>query len=385
MARDLSRRCAAVTQSEIRSMSVECERVGGINLAQGVCDTPVPQLVRRGAQAAIDEGLNSYTRFDGIDLLRNAIADKMRRYNGIAVDPDTQVIVSSGSTGSFYAACLALLNPGDEVILFEPFYGYHRNTLESVDAVPVYVPLRAPDWALDSRALESAITRRTKAIVINTPSNPSGKVFSRGELESVAQVAMKHDLFVFTDEIYEYFLYDGAEHISPAKLPGMAERTVTISGLSKTFSITGWRIGYSITDPKWTQMIGYMSDLVYVCAPAPLQAGVAAGLSSLDTSFYESLCSEFVGKRKKICAALAACGLKPSIPKGAYYVLADLTRLPGKTGKERAMHLLRTTGVACVPGEAFFHNPEDGASVARFCFAKTDEELDQACERLSRL
>lgn len=385
MAIGLSRRCDTIVQSEIRAMSIECERLKGINLAQGVCDTPVPAAVRDGAHRGMEAGLNSYTRFDGIEELRSAISAKMLSYNGIKADPESEIVVSSGSTGSFYSACLALLNPGDEVILFEPFYGYHVNTLLSVEAVPAFVRMRAPDWAFSKADLEKAVTRKTRAIVVNTPGNPSGKVYTRQELEWISDVAIKNDLFVFTDEIYEYFLYDKRTHISPATLPGMAERTVTISGLSKTFSITGWRIGYSVSSAQWTQMIGYMSDLIYVCAPAPLQAGVARGLVDLRADYYADLCREFVRKREFVCSALTTAGLTPCLPQGAYYVLADLSRLPGKTGKDRAMHLLKATGVACVPGEAFYHDADDGAGLGRFCFAKTDEELEDACRRLARL
>jgi aminotransferase len=385
MTLSLSRRCRNIAQSEIRAMSVECERVRGLNLAQGVCDTPVPPSVRAGAQRAIDEGINSYTRHDGIAELRSAVARKMAHDNGIAADPETQIVISGGSTGSFYSACLALLDPGDEVVLFEPFYGYHLNTLLSVEAVPAFVPMRAPDWIFSKADLEKVVTTRTRAIVVNTPGNPSGKVYTRQELDWIAEVAIERDLFVFTDEIYEYFLYDGRRHLSPATLPGMADRTVTISGLSKTFSITGWRIGYSVSNPKWAQMIGYMSDLVYVCAPAPLQAGVARGLMELDDAYYAGLRAEFVGKREVICSALAKAGLPPYRPQGAYYVLADLSRLPGTNGKDRAMRLLKETGVACVPGEAFFHDPNSGAGLGRFCFAKTDEELLDATRRLARL
>ncbi len=381
----LSRRCADITQSEIRAMSVECEKAGGINLSQGVCDTPVPPEVRRGAREAIDAGANSYTRFDGVAELREAIAAKLRAYNGIESDPDGEIVVSSGSTGSFYSACLALLDPGDEVIVFEPYYGYHVSTLLSVDAAPAFVRLQAPDWSFAPADLERAITPRTKAIVLNTPANPSGKVFTREELGWVAESAIAHDLFLFTDEIYEYILYDGRRHLSPAAIPGMADRTVTISGLSKTFSITGWRIGYSAAHRRWSEMIGHMSDLIYVCAPAPLQAGVAKGLVALGEGYYKGIRDEFVKKRAMICGALERAGLAPCEPQGAYYVLADVSRLPGNTGKERAMHLLAKTGVACVPGEAFFHRPEDGARLARFCFAKTEEELAEACRRLGKL
>ena len=382
---ELSRRCANIVQSEIRAMSIECERAGGVNLSQGVCDMAVPDPVRQGAQEAMDAGLNSYTRYDGIPELRHAIAEKMRRYNGMECDPESEVVVSGGSTGSFYAACLALLDPGDEVVLFEPYYGYHVNTLLAVDAVPTYVRMEEPDWAFERSDLEAVLSPRTKAIMINTPANPSGKVFAPEELELLRDLAVERDLVVFTDEIYEYILYDGRKHVSPATLPGMAERTVTISGYSKTFSITGWRIGYSVCNPTWARMIGYLNDLVYVCAPAPLQAGVARGIRELPDSYYEDFGADFVRKRELLCGTLERAGLPPRWPQGAYYVLADISRLPGGTSKARAMELLRRTGVATVPGEAFFHRPADGAHLTRFCYAKTEEELEDACERLSRL
>lgn len=365
-------------------MSIECEKAGGINLAQGVCDTEIPLPVRRAAQRAIDEGPNSYTRFDGIPEIRQAITKKLNDYNNIAADPEREIIVSAGSTGAFYCACLALLNPGDEVILFEPYYGYHINTLLSVEAVPAYVTMKAPHWTFALEDLEKAVTPRTKGIMVNTPANPSGKVFTREELEGIAAFAKKHDLFVFTDEIYEFFLFDGRKHISPGSLPGMAERTITMSGYSKTYSITGWRIGYTVSDAKWAQMIGYMNDLIYVCAPAPLQAGVAAGIRELKPDYYRALSEEYQGKRDRICEALRKAGLEPSVPQGAYYILADVSRLPGKTSKDRAMYLLQKTGVATVPGEAFFH-ASDGDNLVRLCFAKTDTELDEACRRLEQL
>lgn len=384
MSLSFGNRAALIAQSEIRSMSIECEKVGGINLAQGVCDTEPPFVVRKGVQIAIDEGINSYTRFDGLAKLREAIARKMSEYNGITADPETQITVSAGSTGAFYCACLALLNPGDEVILFEPFYGYHVNTLQAVEAVPTYVTMRAPGWMFTPDDLERAITPRTKGIVVNTPANPSGKVFTRVELQWIAEFAVRHDLFVFTDEIYEYFLYDGRRHVSPGSLPGMADRAITISGYSKTFSITGWRIGYSVSHPCWAQMIGYMNDLVYVCAPAPLQYGVAMGVEELDASFYRNLCTEYQAKRDQICQALEQAGLSPSIPQGGYYVLADVSRLPGTDSKGKAMYLLAQTGVASVPGEAFFDSP-DGKNSVRFCFAKTNTELQEACRRIARI
>jgi len=380
----VSKRSERIVQSEIRAMSIECDKIDGINLAQGVCDLELPIPVKRGAQDAIDKGINHYTRYDGLQELRTAIAVKMSEFNNISVDPEKNIIVSCGATGAFYSACLALLNPGDEVIIFEPYYGYHINTLLAVGAKPVYAMMIPPKWTFGLGDLEKLITGKTKGLMINTPANPSGKVFSRAELEILADFSIKHDLFIFTDEIYEYFIYDGLKHISPGSLPEIQDRTITISGPSKTFSITGWRIGYCACDEKWATMIGYINDLVYVCGPAPLQMGVAQGIEELPDNFYKSLCEEYRLKRDKICSVLEKVELKPFIPEGAYYVLADVGGLPGKTSKEKAMYLLHKTGVAGVPGSAFYHDC-GGEQLVRFCFAKKDEELDQACEQLLNL
>ncbi|HEX4007293.1 MAG TPA: aminotransferase class I/II-fold pyridoxal phosphate-dependent enzyme [Acidobacteriaceae bacterium] len=370
-----------MTQSEIRAMSVECDRVHGINLAQGVCDTGVPSPVMTRAIDAILEGHNIYTRLDGIAALRQAISQKLASYNGVSADPDSEILVTSGATAGFYAACMALFNPGDEVILFEPFYGYHLNTLRALRVHAVDVPMDAPSWAIDFDRLRAAITPRTRGLVLNSPSNPCGKVFTRAELEAIAALAVEHDLFVLTDEIYEYFLYDDAQHISPATLPGMAERSITISGLSKTFSITGWRIGYLAADRRWLGAISYFHDLIYVCAPAPFQHASAAGLVQLPDSFYAALATEYQAKRDRLCSALADAGMTPSIPPGAYYVLADSTVIPGANAREKARTLLHQTGVAAVAGTAFFAEGR-GENLLRFCFAKRDEELERACQAL---
>ena len=361
-------------------MTVECARVGGINLAQGVCDTEMPSPVSAAAIQAIRDGENIYTRLDGISILRHAIASKMERHNGLHCDPDAEILVTSGATGGFLAACMALLNPGDEVILFEPFYGYHRNTLQCLRVHPVVIPLEAPLWQIDFDRLAAAITPRTRALVINTPCNPSGKVFTRREMEAIAQLAEQHDLFVITDEIYEYFVYGSAQHISFASLPGMAERTITLSGFSKTFSVTGWRLGYLAAQQRWLPAIGYFHDLIYVCAPAPLQHGVAAGLLQLSDSYYADLATEYKAKRDVLCEALTAAGLSNVPPDGAYYILADVSAVPGKDAKEKARYLLAKCGVAGVAGSAFFHG--GGDTLLRFCFAKKKQELDAACDRL---
>jgi len=384
MARTVSRRMADLAQSEIRAMTQACVSMKGLNMAQGVCDTPVPSVVTLAAERAIRQGYNVYTRFDGSSELRQAISRKLAHYNGFHADPETDITVSAGATGAFHCACAALLDPGDEVILFEPYYQYHISALLAVEAVPVIVKMRAPEWTYASVRLEQAVTPKTKAIVLNSPGNPSGKVFTREELEGVAGLARRHDLFVFTDEIYEYFLYDGRSHLSIATLPGMAERAITIGGYSKTFSVTGWRIGYSAAAKPWAQAIGAMNDLLYVCAPAPLQMGVAGGINELPEGFYQDLARAYQNKRDRFCSALAKAGLTPSIPAGAYYVLAEVSKLPGVTGKARAMYLLEKTGVAGVPGEAFFSGPE-GADFIRFSYAKTDADLDEACRRLTQI
>jgi aminotransferase len=384
MERHLNQRMAALAHSEIRAMTHACIQAKGLNMAQGVCDTPVPPVVLRAATQAMERGKNVYSRFDGLPELRQAIAKKLAQYNGIVADPETDVTVSAGATGAFHCACLALLNPGDEVVLFEPYYQYHISALLAVAAVPVMVKMQAPDWTFSAAEVERAITPQTKAIIVNSPGNPSGKVFSRQELESIAAIAQQYDVLVFTDEIYEYFLYDGRTHVSLATLPGMANRTITLGGYSKTFSITGWRIGYSVAAAQWAQAIGSMNDLLYVCAPTPLQAGVAAGIHELPDSFYRDLAWDYQRKRDKFCHALAEAGLPPSIPQGAYYVLADASRLPGVTGKERAMFILETIGLAGVPGEAFF-SEADGRQFIRFSYAKIDSDIDDACRRLARL
>jgi aminotransferase len=385
----LSHLSPEVIQSEIRAMTVECQAAGGVNLAQGVCDTPIPDLVVKAAYQAIRDGHNTYTRLDGVEPLRRAIAKKFQKYNHLDYDPQREILVTSGATGAFDAACKALLNPGDEVLLFEPSYGYHLNTLRAGGMVPVMVPLVGKDFTLDRDALTSAITPRTRAIVINTPSNPAGKVFSRTELEFLASLAVENDWFVFTDEIYEYFLYDGVEHISPATLPGMRERTITMSGFSKVFSITGWRIGYLATDSRWTPSLGYFQDLTYICAPTPFQYACAAGLEQLGDDYYASLATDYLVKRDTLCTALQQSGLTPSIPQGAYYVLADASRLPGKTSRDKALYLLAETKVGTVPGSAFFDRrgaqAARGENLLRFCFAKTDADLARACDGLSGL
>ena len=381
-------------QSEIRAMSVACDAMGGVNLAQGICDTEPPALVLEGAQRAIRDGHNIYTRLDGIARLRHAIAAQLSRTHRIEADPDRQILITSGATGAFQATLAALLNPGDEVLLFEPFYGYHAGMIRGVRANPVPVALALPtapesEWKLDPAAVRAAITPHTRAMVLCTPSNPAGKIFTLPELEQLAAIAEEHNLFIFTDEIYEHFLYpraDGtaAQHLSPASLPGLRERTILISGFSKTFSVTGWRVGYLVADARWIPSIGYFHDLLYVCAPAPFQHACADGVEQLPPSFYTALAEDHLRKRTMLVEALRSAGLTPHIPDGAYYILASTGSLQGANSAEKSRDLLARTGVASVAGSAFFRpGSPTGESLLRFCFAKKDADLAEAVRRLA--
>ncbi len=380
-----SDRSQIMTHSDIRAMTIECAKVSGINLAQGVCDLDIPPLVVAAAKKAIDDGWNTYTRFDGLPVLREAIAKKVKSFNGLEADAEKNLICSEGTTGAMYATCLALLNPGDEVIVPAPYYQYHCFTLQMVGAKPVTPNLGPPpEWKFDANAIQECINKKTKAIIINTPSNPTGKVYSRTELKALRDICVDNDLFCFTDEIYEYFIYDGKKHISPASIDGMEERTITISGYSKSFSITGWRVGYAHCHEKWKNTIGYVNDLVYVCTPTPFQIATAKGIEELPSSYYSGICEEYAGKRTMMLDACKKAGLEAYKPEGAYYVLADVSSVPGKTAKDKAIHILKKTGVAAVPATAFF--PDDGGDkMVRFCFAKRDPVLKEACERLAKL
>src|SRR5947209_714845 len=375
----ISDRLRGLVQSDIRRMSRECERVGGINLGQGICDLPtIPELVE-GACDAIASNKATYSKFEGIDQLRERIAKKLEHYNGIKADPAKEIVVTVGSSGGFLNAAMATLNAGDEVILFEPYYGYHLNTLSVLGFVPKFVPLAAPNWDIDFDALRAAFTPKTKAIVVCTPSNPSGKMFTRGELEKIGALCREFGAWIFTDEIYEYIVYDGRKHVSVASIPSCRDITITISGFSKTFSITGWRIGYVIADERVPDPIALMNDRFAICAPTPLQWGVARALEIGD-EYYANMAADYQKKRDMLADALSEAGFKPSIPQGAYYMLAQIPD-EFRDDKEAAQALLETTRVASVPGSAFFVS-EAGKRMLRFCFAKDFDSLAEACDRL---
>jgi len=378
-----SRRIANLQPSDIRLMTRECERVGGINLGQGLGDLPTPPSVKEGAIQAIRAGYNTYTPSEGIPGLRYCVAEKLRRDNGLDVDPDKQIVISSGTTGAFASALTALLNPGDGILLMEPYYAYHLNTILLSELEPQFLTLTAPEFALDEVNLRAAIRPNTRAMVVCTPSNPSGKMFSRDELNIIDRVAEENNLLIISDEIYEYITYDGRKHISPASVGQLGRRTVSIMGFSKTFSITGWRLGYAVAEPALASAINLVNDLLYVCAPSPLQHGVAAGLKAAP-EYFQTLRTAYQRKRDILCDGLADAGLTPLVPQGAYYVLANISHLGLPDAKTAAMHVLERTGIACIPGSAFYRGSE-GENLVRFCFAKEDAILLEAVTRLRKL
>ena len=373
-------RLANAAVSDIRAMTRACDAVGGINLGQGVCDLPTPAPVADAAHAAITAGKAMYAPPEGLPALREAIATRVARDYALQVDPTREVVVTLGATGAFAATMLALFDPGDEVVLFEPYYGYHYNTAVGLGLRPVLVPLKPPTWSFDRAALEGAITPRTRGVVLCTPGNPSGKVWSSEELDALGAVADAHELTVVTDEIYEHIVYDGRRHTPMATRPGMRARTVTISGCSKTFSVTGWRVGHAIAPPEAAQRIAVAHDLLYVCAPTPLQHACAAGLAMPD-AYFTGLSAMYTRKRDILCAALTDAGLTPYVPEGAYYVLADARRLGFATAREAAHAVLERAKVASVSGASFYRDPV-GETLLRFCFAKDDDVLEEAARRL---
>ena len=383
--RPLARRTDRLRQSDIRAVTAAVDRVGGINLGQGICDLATPGPIRAATIEAVDASRSIYTAYNGIRPLREAILDKVRDFNALpASDPD-EVFVGAGSTAAFVSAMLALCDPGDEVVLFEPFYGYHLGLLRLFGVTPVGVKLVEPGWAIDWDALEAAITPRTKAIVICTPGNPHGKVWTREELDRLLDLMRRHDLWAVTDEIYEYMTYDDRPHISLASLDDAWERTITLSGFSKTFNVTGWRLGYAVGRADVLEKMGLVADLVYICAPAPLQYGFASALPAGD-AYYDGLARDYAERRRIMGETLDACGFDHSWPEGAYYAFASFAGRAGERGFEddraACTTLIDRAGVATVPGSAFFSDPADGRYRLRFCFAKEMDVLEEACRRL---
>jgi len=378
----LAARTAGFTESVIREMTRLNAMHGGINLAQGFPNFAAPQALKDAAKRAIDADINQYAITWGAKSLRDALSRTYAELYGMRVDPETMLTVTCGATEAMISTLLALVDPGDEVIVLEPFYENYGPDTDIAGARPVYVPLRPPENVFDRDELRKAFGPRTKAIIVNTPNNPTGRVFTRDELTFIASLCVEHDVVAVTDEIYEHIRYEG-EHIPIATLPGMAERTVTISGASKTFSVTGWRVGWIVAPPELTAGIRKVHDFVTVGAPAPLQEAVAEGLA-LGRPYYDSLATEYRKRRDLLVPALEAAGFAPRRPEGAYYVLCDITPFGFDDDTTFARWLVSEVGVAGVPGSSFYSEPALGKHLIRFTFCKTHDVLEAAAERLVR-
>lgn len=386
--RRVSQKAERFTESVIREMTREAMKHGAVNLSQGFPDFAAPEDIKRAAADAIADDVNQYAITWGAKDFRDAIAEKSKWYLGLDVDPETEITVTCGSTEGMIAAMMATVDPGEEVVVFEPFYENYAPDAVLSGATPRYVPLRAPDWTFDREELRAAFNERTKAVILCNPNNPTGKVFTRDEMEFIASLCREFDALCFTDEIYEHILFprEGAEvsHISMAQLEGMRDRTVVVNSMSKTYSVTGWRVGYVIAPPDITGAVRKVHDFLTVGAAAPLQRAGAYALR-LPQSYYEHLQSDYQRRRDMLVPILEESGFKVFRPDGAYYVMTDISAFGFKDDVEFTRHLVREIGVACVPGSSFYSRPELGSQQVRFCFCKKDSTLEAAAERLRKL
>jgi aspartate/methionine/tyrosine aminotransferase len=380
----VSQRVQGFPESVIREMTRIAAVHGAVNLAQGYPDFEPPAELVEAVKRAVEHGGNQYSITWGDPGLRAAIAQKARAFNGIEADPETNLVVTCGATEAMMAAMLALIDPGDEAVIFEPFYENYGPDARVSGATPRHVRLEWPDWRFDEEAVKQAFTPKTKVVVVNTPHNPTGKVFSRSELKLLADLCIDHDVVAVTDEIYEHMVYDGGRHISLATLDGMAERTITINGLSKTYSATGWRVGWAIAPPTLAAALRRAHDFLTVCAPHAFQlAGVAA--LALPPAYYEELRKSYQAKRDRLVTALRAAGLDCRPPGGTYYVMTDFSGHPFDDDWAFAMHLIEKCGLATVPGSSFYADPHAGRTKVRFVFCKQEGTLDEAVARLEKL
>ncbi len=372
------------TESVIREMTRLAIRHGAINLAQGFPDFAAPEALKRAATEAIDADINQYAITWGAKPFRDAIAAKYRRSYGLEFDPEREITVFCGATEGMIATLLAVLDPGDEVVLFEPFYENYNPDTQLCGAEVRYVTLRAPEWRFDPDELRRAFSRRTKAIILNSPNNPTGKVFSREELEFIAGLCQEFDALAITDEIYEHILYDGATHVPILAVPGMRERAVLVNSMSKTYSVTGWRVGWVLAAPDLTDSIRKVHDFLTVGAAAPLQqAGVMA--LEMPDPYYNSLASEYRARRDHLVESLSTTGFRCYVPRGAYYVMTDISFFDFKNDIEFVKYLIESLGVAAVPGSSFYAQSGGGSQQVRFCFCKKYETLERARQKLRKL
>jgi aspartate/methionine/tyrosine aminotransferase len=379
-----SDRIANFTESVIREMTRLAFQHGAINLAQGFPDFAAPEALKRAAADAVAADINQYSITWGAKPFRDAIAAKYRRTYGLEFDPEREITVCCGATEGMIASCLAMFNPGDEVVLFEPFYENYNPDTQLCGAAPRYVTLHAPEWNFDPDELRRAFTPRTKAIILNSPNNPTGKVFTREELEFIAGLCQEFDALAITDEIYEHILYDGAVHTPILSLPGMRERSILVNSMSKTYSVTGWRVGWVLAPPDLTDSIRKVHDFLTVGAASPLQQAGAMALAMGD-DYYQSLASQYAAKRDHILATLENGGLRCFIPHGAYYVMTDISGLGFADDVAFTRYLIEKIGVAAVPGSSFYAHPERGRQQVRFCFCKKYETLEEARHLILKL
>ena len=385
----LSGRVEHFTESVIREMTRQAMLYGAINLAQGFPDFPAPAEIKQAAQEAVAADINQYAISWGAKSLRQAIARKMQEWQGISIDPEKEVTVCCGSTEAMISTLLAICNAGDEVVIFEPFYENYGPDSVLSGAKPRFVKLRPPEskdgeWTFDEQELRAAFHNNTKAIILNTPSNPTGKVFGRTELELIRDLCVEFNVLAITDEIYEHILYEDAQHISIARLDGMRERTVTINGLSKSYSVTGWRVGWAVAPPSITNAIRKVHDFLTVGAPAPLQEAGAIALD-LPAIYYQRLAENYRTRRDHLMPALVEAGFRCFRPRGAYYVMTDISAFGFPDDITFTQYLVKEVGVAAVPGSSFYDDPRDGAQQVRFAFCKRDQTLDEAARRLRKL
>jgi aminotransferase len=383
-ARFRSARTLNFTESVIREMTRLAYQHGAINLAQGFPDFPAPAELKRAAHDAIDADINQYSITWGAKPFRDAIAAKYRKWYGLEFDPEREITVCCGATEGMIASLLAVINPGDEIVLFEPFYENYNPDAQLCGAVARYVTLHAPDWSFDREELRRAFTPRTKAIILNTPNNPTGKVFSRDELSYIASLCQEFDALAITDEIYEHILYDGAVHVPILSLPGMRERSILVNSMSKTYSVTGWRVGWVLAPPDLTDSIRKVHDFLTVGAASPLQAAGTLALA-LPEEYYSNLAAGYSARRDHIVSSLTAAGFHCFVPHGAYYVMTDVTGFGFSSDVQFTKHLIENIGIAAVPGSSFFAQPGLGSQNVRFCFCKKYETLESARNKLLRL
>lgn len=380
----ISRKAQQFTESVIREMTRLAMQHGAINLAQGFPDFPAPTEVKEAAVHAIRADVNQYSITWGAREFRRAIAERFEHDTNISIDPERELTVCCGATEAMISCLLAVIDPGEEVVVFEPFYENYGPDAIICGATPRFVRLHPPDWSFDPDELSAAFNENTRAIVLNTPNNPTGKVFTREELEAVAHLCQRWDAYAVCDEIYQYMVYDGMRHISMAALPGMRERTITINSMSKTYSVTGWRVGYAIAPPEVSNAIRKMHDFITVGAPAPLQEAGVAALRMRD-QYYRELCQEYTARRDRFLPVLEEAGFRCFRPHGAYYVMTDISDFGFASDVEFARHLVQDIGVAVVPGSSFYSQPDSGRQQVRFCYSKSDATLNAAAERLSKL